>query len=135
MRAQNTKGAGFGGLEPFGSGLFPFSGPMAESVMKTSRLYLDACIEFQEEVVEFASKRLHADFELQRNVCQCKNANELAKLHQDWAARTLNDYAAEAEKLTGLLGNVAQNGMKSFKEPAKEAASSAAAKTEERGNR
>ncbi len=135
MRAQNTKGVKIPGMEAFGSAMFPFSGPMAESVMKSSRMYLDACIEFQEEVVDFTSKRLHADFELQRSACQCKNANELAKLHQDWAARTLNDYAAEAEKLTGLLGHVAQNGMQSLKEPVKEAVSSVAAKVEERAGR
>ncbi|MBA5777073.1 phasin family protein [Stappia sp. F7233] len=144
MRGQNPRNAKAGGFEPFNfAGLpfgapfkplnmsldgplgNPFAGPFADTMMETGQKCLDACLDWQEEIADFANRRLHADLDLQRSMVRCKSANELAKLHQDWATSTLSDFAAEAEKLSEILGQAALTGMQ---------AAGQAQKTERRSN-
>lgn len=135
MRGQNPRNAKPGGFDPFRIASFPFggpfngsldgplanpfSGPLADTMMQTGQKCLDACLDWQEEIADFANRRLHADFELQRSIARCKSAGEMAKLHQDWATSTLSDYASEAEKLSEILSQAAVTGMQAAKQAQK----------------
>ncbi|MXN66671.1 hypothetical protein GR183_17275 [Stappia sp. GBMRC 2046] len=92
---------------------FPMSSGAAETLAESGRAYFNACLEWQKELADFTNERLHKDLDLQRSAAQCKNAGELAKLHQEWVETTLKDYVRETEKLTTLFRDAAFNGAKS----------------------
>ncbi|WP_112662289.1 phasin family protein [Microvirga flavescens] len=83
----------------------PASFPTAEN----SRVMVGALQEWwimaaawQQEAMNFASKRLLKDSKTMRDMMDCKNTADAMEVHSQWMQETLHDYATESTKLLGL---------------------------------
>jgi hypothetical protein len=79
-----------------------FNVPMVDALTRAGESCTKACQAWQEEVVRFTASRLECDSELGRKLVACRNWADAAKLQQDWAAITAQDYLNEANRMTQL---------------------------------
>lgn len=100
----------FGRLE----GLATFNGAAADAFVKASMAYWHALSELNGELYGFLNRRLRHDMDLGRSMAGSEGWQEAARLQQDWARTTLEEYAAEATKIMELSSQAGMEGWRTF---------------------
>jgi hypothetical protein len=78
------------------------SNPMFAAWNEAGSAYLKACAAWQQEMSRFIGARVEADVTAQKSLAGCRNLADAAKLQQEWAASTVNDYFNEMGRLAEI---------------------------------
>lgn len=73
--------------------------PMLDAVIRTTESYGKAYLALQEELFRFTATRLQRDGELGQALASTRTWESAAKVQQEWAASTLQDYTSETTRL------------------------------------
>lgn len=92
--------------DPF-QGLSMLSNPMLAAWSEAGSSYLKVCAAWQQEMSRFIGARVEADVSAQKSLAACRNLADAAKLQQDWAATTVNDYFNEVGRLVEIASRCA----------------------------
>jgi hypothetical protein len=80
------------------AGLAAWANPML-AWGEASEAYLKAYAAWQKEMSRFIGARVDADVAARKSLAECNTLADAAKLQQDWAAATVNDYMNESGRL------------------------------------
>ncbi len=95
-------------LDPF-QGLV-LSNPLLAAWGEAGTSCLKACAAWQQEMSRFVSARVEADVTAQKSLASCHSLADAAKLQQEWAAATVNDYFNEIGRLVEITSSYAPSG-------------------------
>ncbi|WP_342236309.1 phasin family protein [Inquilinus sp. OTU3971] len=93
------------------SALFPFTSSATNAVVQAGKPYVQASLEWQEELVGFVSARLREDLELHKSIAGSRNIADVIKLQQDWVTASMRAYLDEGGKLAEIARHAASNGV------------------------
>ncbi|TSD82856.1 hypothetical protein FFK22_040895 [Mycobacterium sp. KBS0706] len=100
------------------SALFPFTSSATNAVVQAGKPYVQASLEWQEEVVGFVSARLREDLDFHKSIAGSRNIADVIKLQQDWATASLRAYLDESGRLAEIARRAAASGVSSLYETA-----------------
>ncbi len=92
--------------DPF-QGMSILSNPVLAAWGEAGNSYLKACAAWQQEMSRFIGARVEADVSAQKSLAACRNLADAAKLQQEWAAATVNDYFNEVGRLVEIASRCA----------------------------
>jgi hypothetical protein len=95
--------------DPF-QGLSMLSNPVVAAWGEAGASYLKACAAWQQEMSRFIGARVEADVTAQKSLASCRNLGDAAKLQQEWAAATVNDYFNEIGRLVEIASSCVPGG-------------------------
>ena len=81
-------------------------GPALETFTSMGEPCGRACAAWQQEVLRFATERLRKDSDTGWRLASCQNWADAAKVQQEWAQTTVEDYFAEANRLAQLASTL-----------------------------
>jgi hypothetical protein len=90
--------------DPF-QGLSVLSNPVLAAWGEAGTSYLKACAAWQQEMSRFIGARVEADVTAQKSLASCRSLADAAKLQQEWAAATVNDYFNEIGRLVEIVSS------------------------------
>jgi len=76
--------------------------PLAAATVMT-----EGMLEMQRHLIEFTARRLRDDIETAQQMAACRDAPKLMALTQGFCAKAVSDYAAEAQALMKMGGEIA----------------------------
>jgi hypothetical protein len=95
--------------DPF-QGMSMLSNPMMAAWGEAGVSYLKTCAAWQQEMSRFLGARVEADVTVQKSLASCRSLADAAKLQQEWAATTVNDYFNEIGRLVEIASNCVPGG-------------------------
>ena len=103
--------------DPF-QGLSVLSNPVLSAWGEAGTSYLKACAAWQQEMSRFLGTRVEADVTAQKSLASCRSLADAAKLQQEWAATTVNDYFNEIGRLVEIVSSCVPCGQVAASTPA-----------------
>jgi ElaB/YqjD/DUF883 family membrane-anchored ribosome-binding protein len=98
-------------LQPAAAAAF-LNGPMFGALARGSEAYSRALLNWQSELLRFATSRLRTDTEFGRSLVGVRDWTDATRLQQSWLNNALQDYIDEAGRLfrlaAGLSSDVAE---------------------------
>jgi hypothetical protein len=86
------------------------SNPVLAAWGEAGTSYLKACAAWQQEMSRFLGARVEADVAAQKSLASCRSLADAAKLQQEWAAATVNDYFNEVGRLVEIASSCVPSG-------------------------
>lgn len=77
-------------------------GSFLHALIHNGEAYAKACLEWQQEVLRFASSRLQWDGQVGDALAKCKTFEDVAEVQKNWAMTTAQDYFNEANRLVQI---------------------------------
>ena len=114
MRTETVKENDGSGSINFLGITMALNGATATAMAKASESFGHRCMEWQQEMQGFISRRVKADMNLPTSFAACRNLPELAKVQQEWFVTATEAYLNGANRLTEISTAVVRDGMKSW---------------------
>lgn len=95
---------------------------MFKAIMDGPRAYADGMSALGGEMLRFAGHRWRQDMVLGQTLAKCHQWDEVTAVQQDWGAKAVEDYLAEAGKLVELASKVTTDSWQSLYDATKSAA-------------
>lgn len=86
-----------------------FANPMLNACTHAGTAWSEAYVACQNELMQFSLARFRSDSELGRKLIGCRDWAETAKLQQEWAAATVQEYMNEADRIRQLTSHLGAN--------------------------
>jgi len=77
-----------------------------DGFMEISQSIFNGLVAYNKELTSFVAGRVVTDLDLQRRFFECRSVDELISLQSDFVENAVNQYAAEADRLTAIGARV-----------------------------
>lgn len=79
-----------------------------EPLASAGLAFVEGWIEASGEIAAFLARRIQSDFDLQREILQCRDPAELVRIQTAFVEKAIEDYRAESGKLAGIGAGVTE---------------------------
>lgn len=94
--------------------LIDANGENWQAFMKAGEVWLQGMAQLNSEMMDFANRRLHDQFETQESLTQCKDLESAYRVNCDFAQKATQVYFEEANKLMSMAADLARQSMEPF---------------------
>ena len=119
--AESSKRSGALSVFPFDAQLMSVNGNMFETATKAGRAYVDAAVEINKEIMNFASTRVREDVVSAHSLINSKNSEEAFLVQADFVETAIKEYADEGARLMHIAASAAKKILTPFEDQALDA--------------
>ncbi len=88
--------------------LFSFNGAFLEAAQEAYQGYLSSAMKLSEELLGFASGRLHANAKIGEELLKTRSLPDVLRIQQNWLRETSEQYVQQVTKIADFATEIAQ---------------------------